>query len=65
VQGQLRKKPLSVVVRTKCAQSFQQMIIEIDSELRYHVVEGATDPLIFVPRVDFAKLADPSIIDAF
>jgi hypothetical protein len=41
------------------------MIIEIDSELRYHVIEGGTDPLIFVPLVDFAKLTDPSIINAF
>ena len=41
------------------------MIFEIDSELKYHIVEGGNDPLLFVPHVDFAKLADPSIIDAF
>jgi hypothetical protein len=28
-------------------------------------VKGGKYPLIFVPHVDFAKLADPSIIDAF
>jgi hypothetical protein len=41
------------------------MHVEIDSELRYRVVEEDADPLIFVPFVDFDKLADPSIIDAF
>ena len=65
MQGRLREKPLSVVVRTKCAYSSQPIIIEIDSELKYHIVEGGTDPLVFVPHVDYAKLADPSIIDAF
>ena len=38
--------------------------IEMNSELDCHVVED-TDPLIFVPLVDFEKLKDPSIIDAF
>jgi len=40
------------------------MQIEIDDQLRYRVVEG-TEPLIFVPMVDFERLKDPSIIDAF
>jgi hypothetical protein len=40
------------------------MGIEVDSELRYRVEEGG-DPLIFVPHVDFEKIKDPSIIDAF
>jgi hypothetical protein len=35
-----------------------------DGELSYRVVEG-TDPLVFIPHVDFERLKDPSIIDAF
>ena len=65
MQGRLREKPLSVVVRTKCAYTSEPIILEIDSELKYRIVEGGADPLVFVPHVDFAKLADPSIIDAF
>jgi hypothetical protein len=65
VQGQLREKPLSVVVRTKCAYSSEPIIFEIDSELKYRIIEGAKDPWVFVPHVDFTKLADPSIINAF
>jgi hypothetical protein len=65
VQGRLRGKALSVVVKTKCAYTSEPIVIEIDSELKYQVVAGGADLLVFVPHVDFAKLADPSIIDAF
>jgi hypothetical protein len=65
VQGRLREKPLSVVVKTKCAYSSEPIILEIDSELKYRIVKGGADPLVCVPHVDFAKLTDPSIIDAF
>jgi hypothetical protein len=40
------------------------MRIEVDSQLRYRIAEGA-NPLIFIPLVDIEKLKDPSIIDAF
>ena len=38
--------------------------IDVGSDLRHRVRE-ATDPLIFVPLVDFEKLKTPSIIDPF
>ena len=41
------------------------MHIDIDSELRCRVLENGADPLTFVPMVDFSKLADPCITDAF
>jgi hypothetical protein len=65
VQGQLRGEPLSFVIETECAHCAQPLHVEIDSELRYRVVEEGADPLVFVPFVDFDELADPSIIDAF
>ena len=64
VQGHLRNEPLAVTIRTECAHCAREMQIEVDSQLRYRVAEGA-DPLIFIPLVDFEKLKDPSIIDAF
>jgi hypothetical protein len=64
VQGHLRNEPVSIDISTECAHCSRTMRIEVDSELRYRVVEGA-DPLIFAPLVDFEKLEDPSIIDAF
>ena len=64
VQGHLRNQPLEITIKTECAHCSRPMQIELDSELNCHVVED-TDPLIFVPLVDFEKLKDPSIIDAF
>ena len=40
------------------------MRLELDGDLNYRVVAGA-EPLVFVPQVDFERLKDPSIIDAF
>ncbi len=65
MQGQLREGPLSVAIETECAHCAQPLRIEIDSELKYRVVEKGADPRVFIPLVDFEKLADPSIIDAF
>lgn len=64
VQGHLRNESVVVTIRTECAHCSLSMRIEVDSELRYRVAEGA-DPLIFFPLVDFKKLKEPSIIDAF
>ncbi|MFQ5627427.1 MAG: hypothetical protein ACE5I1_01605 [bacterium] len=41
------------------------MHIETNSKLKYRIAEQGADPLVFVPLVDFGKLTDPSIIDAF
>jgi hypothetical protein len=64
VQGHLRNEPIAVTFETECAHCSRPLHIEIDSELRYRVAEK-TDPLVFVPLVDFGKLKDPSIIHAF
>ena len=37
----------------------------MDSELRYAVLERDAAPLVFTPMVNFERLEDPSIIDAF
>ena len=65
MQGQLRKETLQFTIETECAHCGRPMQIEMDSELNYTVREEGAEPLVFVPRVDFAKLEDPSIIDAF
>jgi hypothetical protein len=65
VQGKLRKKLISFVIKTRCANSGQPMQIEIDSELKIKSVEQGANPLIFVPKVNFFTLKDPSIIEAF
>lgn len=65
VQGQLRGESLSVSIETECAHCHAPLHLKVDSELNYQVREEQASPLIFVPLVDFEKLDDPSIIDAF
>jgi hypothetical protein len=64
VQGHLRNESVSITIKTECAHCSRSIQLELDSESNYRVVEG-TDPLVFDPLVDFEKLKDPSIIDAF
>jgi hypothetical protein len=40
-------------------------VLKLDGELRYQLLEGGPEPLLFHPFVDFAKLPEPSIINAF
>ena len=65
MQGQLRKEPLSFTIETECAHCHRPIHIEIDSQMKYRVLETDAAPLVFAPMVDFARLKDPSIIDAF
>ena len=68
VQGHLRNESVAISIETECAHCSRSIRIELDSEpdsaLNYRVVEG-TDPMVFVPHVDFEKLKAPSIIDPF
>jgi hypothetical protein len=65
VQGQLRKEVLSFTIESECGHCGKLSHIEINSQLNYSVQENDVEPLIFVPMVDFDKLEDPNIIDAF
>jgi hypothetical protein len=65
VQGQLRQENLTVTIETECGHCHAPLHLVVDSELNFRVQEAQADPLVFVPRVNFQKLADPSIIDAF
>jgi hypothetical protein len=64
VQGHLRNERIAITIDTECAHCSRSIRLELDSELNYRVVQE-TDPLVFVPLVNFEKLKDPSIIDAF
>jgi hypothetical protein len=65
VQGQLRNEDLTFTIQTECAHCGKEMLIEMDSQLKYSVSNSDSKPLVFVPMVDFSTLEDPSIIDAF
>ena len=65
VQGQLRGEALSFVIQTECGHCHLPLHIEIDSELKYHVLDVGAEPLIYLPLVDLQGLDEPSIIDGF
>jgi hypothetical protein len=65
VQGRLRGEPLTLTVDTECAHCARSIQLEIDSDLRTTVLSEGAAPIVLVPLVDFTKLDDPSIIDAF
>jgi hypothetical protein len=65
VQGHLRGEPLSFTIETECGHCHEPIQIEIDSQLKYQVLEGGPEPLVYVPALDVQKLDEPSIIDSF
>jgi hypothetical protein len=65
VQGKLRNEYLAVNIQTECAHCKQPIELEVDSELNCKVITPGADPVVFAPMVNFDRLKDPSIIDAF
>ena len=64
VQGHLRNEPIAVTIASVCGHCARPLRIEIQHDLRYRVLDGS-EPLIFLPIVDFGKIDDPSIIHDF
>ena len=56
---------MTVSIQTECGHCHTALHLEVDSELNFSVQEPQAAPLVFVPKVNFQKLDDPSIIDAF
>lgn len=54
-----------MTVETECASCGETLRFTIDNQLAYQLETKHAEPLLFVPLVDFGKLKDPSIIDAF
>ena len=54
-----------MVIQSECGHCGWELVIEMNWNLDFQVKSPGADPLVFVPLVDFEKLKDPSIIDAF
>lgn len=54
-----------IQVETECAHCKRPMQMEIDSDMNCRCTEPDCRPVIFVPDVDFSRLKDSNIIDAF
>jgi hypothetical protein len=56
---------LTFQVVSECAHCSRPLHLKFDNDLNYKLREQDASPLVFSPSVDFDKLEDPSIIDAF
>lgn len=65
VQGYYREDLETVTIETECAHCSRPITIEFGRDLTYRVMQENADPQVFIPLVDFDKLDDPNIIDAF
>lgn len=54
-----------MAVATECAYCHRPLRFTADDQLSYRFEKPVAEPLLFVPLVDFGRLKDPSIIDAF
>ena len=65
MQGKLRNEPLSFQVESECACCSEPIRFTMRHDLSFTLEDPASDPLFFVPMVDFTKLKASSIIDDF
>jgi hypothetical protein len=65
VQGRLRNQPLSFEVESECACCGKPIRFSMRHDLSFTLGDPASDPLFFVPMVDFTRLKASSIIDDF
>ncbi len=64
VQGHLTHEPVTVSITSECAHCSESIHFDVNDELHYEGSDVAQH-VVFLPVVDFKKLKDPSIIDAF
>ena len=65
MQGQLRNEHLSIEIDTSCAHCGETLRLSVDSELRWRVLEGGSEPLVFEPDVDWSSFDEANILDAY
>ena len=65
MQGKLRDEALHFDVYSECACCAKPVNFRMQHDLTYTLEDPASDPVFFVPMVNFAKLRAASIIDDF
>lgn len=54
-----------MTIETECGHCQRPLCLRVDSAMKFEVESEGAAPVIFVPMVNFARLNEPSIIDAF
>ncbi len=65
MQGRLRNEYLMVTIGTGCSYSGKPIHIELDSQLKYRVLEEEARPMVFLPQIEWESFHDPNIIGAY
>ena len=65
VQGKLRNETLSFDIESECECCKKPIQFTMRHDLSYTLADPSSDPIFFVPLVDFTRLKAPSIIDRF
>jgi len=65
VQGRLRDEPLTFDVESECACCKKPIRFTMRHDLSFTLADSSSDPIFFVPMVDFIGLKAPSIIEHF
>lgn len=65
VQGKLRNESLTVNIKTECQHCGKPIHLELNNNLEFNLEQENAAPMLVKPIVDFAKLKEPNIINAF
>ena len=65
VQGKLRAEPLSLDIESECACCKEPIRFTMRHDLSFTLTDQNSDPIFFVPKVDFTRLKAPSIVEHF
>jgi hypothetical protein len=65
VQGRLLGRRLTATVQTSCAHCGKPMTFDLDSEMVFMNRSPGSEPVVFMPDVNWEEHKEPSIIDAF
>ena len=65
VQGKLRDEPLSFDIESECACCKKPIRATMRHDLTFTLDDLSSEPVFFVPMVDFTRLKAPSIIERF
>ncbi len=56
---------MSVVIETRCQHCGRDMRIAVDSDMKISFLSDGTEPLVFMPDVEWDSFTGQTIIDAY
>ena len=65
MQGKLRGEALSFHIESECACCNEPIRFTMRHDLSFMLEDQSSDPIFFVPIVDFTRLKAPSIVERF